>query len=91
MKGSSEIFKYPIEKFSIIFFKSSFIKSLSKSTIKSSEELRMGKKRGICVTLDEKLVKEMEKIREETGIPISLQVELRLKGYKICKIEEKET
>ncbi|MEM0096554.1 MAG: hypothetical protein QW660_07980 [Candidatus Bathyarchaeia archaeon] len=49
----------------------------------------MGKKRQVCATLDESLIKEMEEIREKTGLPISTQIELRLKGYKVCKIEER--
>lgn len=48
----------------------------------------MGKKQ-VCTTLDEELVKEMEKIRDRTGVPVSTQIELRLKGYKLCKTEEK--
>ena len=39
----------------------------------------------IIFQLDKDLVKEMEKIRDETGLPISRQVNLRLKGYKIIK------
>ncbi len=46
------------------------------------------RKRQISLTLDETLIKEMEKIREETGVPISQQVELALKGYRITKKEE---
>ncbi|MEM2738280.1 MAG: ribbon-helix-helix domain-containing protein [Candidatus Bathyarchaeia archaeon] len=45
----------------------------------------MGRKRQITFTLDEELVKEMEKVREETGLPISTQIELKLKGYKVVK------
>lgn len=45
-------------------------------------------KRQICFTVDEETAKELEKIREETGIPVSKQVELSLKGYKIVKREE---
>jgi len=48
------------------------------------------KKRAVTVSLDEKLVEEMEKIREETGIPLSVQIELRLKGYRIVKIPRRE-
>lgn len=39
----------------------------------------------LTTQIDEGLLKEMEKIRDDTGIPISRQVELRLKGYKIIK------
>lgn len=45
-------------------------------------------KRQICVQLDEDIAKSMEKIRDETGIPISRQIELKLKGFKIVKNEE---
>ena len=31
----------------------------------------------MCIRIDEGLLKEMEKIKEETGIPISCQIELR--------------
>ena len=47
-------------------------------------------KKQICFTVDEKTAKSLEKIREETGIPVSKQVELALKGYKIVKREEPE-
>ena len=46
------------------------------------------KKRQVCVRMDESLVKKMERLKEETGVPISQQIELRLKGYKICKENE---
>lgn len=45
-------------------------------------------KRQICVQVDEEIAKMMEGIRDETGIPISRQIELRLKGFKIVKDEE---
>jgi len=45
-------------------------------------------KKQICFTVDEETAKELEKIRDETGIPVSKQVELSLKGYKIVKREE---
>lgn len=43
------------------------------------------KKRQVCIRLDESVVKEMERIRDKTGMPVSKQVELKMKGYKICK------
>ena len=46
------------------------------------------KKRQVCIRVDESLVKEMERFKEKTGVPISQQIELRLKGYKICKQNE---
>ncbi|MCZ7397103.1 MAG: hypothetical protein O8C59_01150 [Candidatus Methanoperedens sp.] len=45
-------------------------------------------KRQICVQVDEEVAKKMEVIRDETGIPISRQIELKLKGFKIIKDEE---
>lgn len=43
-------------------------------------------KRHYTATIDEELVKEMEKMRDKTGIPLSTQIVLALKGYKIVKI-----
>lgn len=48
-------------------------------------------KRQICVQLDEDVAKSMEKLRDETGVPISRQIELKLKGFKIVKNEESTT
>ena len=45
-------------------------------------------KRQICFTIEEDIVKKMEKIRDTTGIPVSKQIELSLKGYKIEKVEQ---
>jgi len=45
-------------------------------------------KRQVCFTVDEKIVKEMEELREKTGVPVSTQIELRLKGYEIRKREK---
>ena len=45
-------------------------------------------KRQICFTIEEEIVKKMEKIRDNTGIPVSKQIELSLKGYKIEKVEQ---
>jgi len=42
-------------------------------------------KRQVCFRISESIVKEMEEIREKTGVPVSLQIELRLKGYEIVK------
>ena len=42
-------------------------------------------KRQVTATIDEELVEEMERIREETGVPVSTQIVLRLKGYEIVK------
>ncbi len=45
-------------------------------------------KRQICVQVDEEIAQRMEEIRDKTGIPVSRQIELRLKGFKI--VEDKE-
>ncbi len=45
----------------------------------------MGKKRQVCLMIDENEVQAMEKIRETTGLPVSRQIEMKLKGYKIVK------
>ena len=47
----------------------------------------MGKKQ-LSILLDEELVKELERIRDETGLPISKIIELKLKGYEIVKVRE---
>lgn len=46
------------------------------------------KKRQICFRIEESVVKDMEAIREKTGVPVSTQIELRLKGYEIKKAEK---
>lgn len=51
------------------------------------------RKRQICVQVDERIARNMEKIRDETGIPISRQIELKLKGFEIrrsARISEEE-
>ena len=45
-------------------------------------------KRQICVQVDEDVAKRMEDIRDKTGIPISRQIELKLKGFKIVKDDD---
>ena len=47
-------------------------------------------KRQVCFTIEEDVVKKMEGVRDKTGVPVSKQIELGLKGYKIEKIEQKE-
>ncbi len=44
-------------------------------------------KRQVCFTVDEEIIQRMEKVRETTGIPVSKQIELTLKGYEIKKKE----
>ena len=39
----------------------------------------------VCVTLPKEIVDEFIKIKDETGIPISKQIELKLKGLEISK------
>jgi len=46
-------------------------------------------KRQICIQVDEDIAKEMEEIRYKTGIPVSRQIELKLKGFKIVEDEER--
>ncbi len=46
------------------------------------------KKRQVCFTLDEELIREMEEIREKTGVSVSTQIELKLRGYEIIKKEK---
>lgn len=45
-------------------------------------------KRQISFRIEESVIKEMERIREETGVPISTQIELKLRGYSIVKFKE---
>lgn len=48
-----------------------------------------GKKRQVCFRIEESIVEEMEQIRDKTGVPVSTQIELRLKGFTITSIAEK--
>jgi hypothetical protein len=47
------------------------------------------KKRQVCFRIEESIVQEMEQIREKTGVPVSTQIELRLKGFAINSVPEK--
>ncbi|MCL4429179.1 MAG: ribbon-helix-helix domain-containing protein [Chloroflexi bacterium] len=47
------------------------------------------KKRQVCFRIEESIVEEMENIREKTGVPVSTQIELRLKGFTIISTPEK--
>jgi len=47
----------------------------------------MGKKQ-ICILLDEKEYEKLVKLRDETGLPLSKIIELKLKGYEIIKREK---
>ena len=44
-------------------------------------------KRQICCTLPDEVLEEFEKIRDEIGLPVARQVELKLKGWSIVKEE----
>jgi len=46
------------------------------------------KKRQVCFRIEESVVKDMEAVREKTGVPVSTQIELRLKGFEIKKTEK---
>lgn len=46
------------------------------------------KRRQICFTIEESEVKKMEDIKKRTGIPVSKQVEMRLKGYRVERVED---
>jgi antitoxin component of RelBE/YafQ-DinJ toxin-antitoxin module len=48
------------------------------------------RKRQVTTLLDDKTMKEFEKTRDETGVPISRLINLRMKGYKIVKINQEE-
>ena len=48
------------------------------------------KKRQVCFRIEESLVKEMQQIRDQTGVPVSTQVEMRLKGFSIARNVEKQ-
>lgn len=47
------------------------------------------KKRQVCFRIEESIVEEMEQIRDKTGVPVSTQIELRLKGFTISSLAEK--
>jgi hypothetical protein len=47
------------------------------------------KKRQVCFRIEESIVKEMEETRDKTGVPVSTQIELRLKGFAITSAPEK--
>lgn len=42
-------------------------------------------KRQVCFQIDEKDLKKFEKIKKETGLPVSRQIELKLMGWSIIK------
>ncbi len=46
------------------------------------------KKRQVCFRIEDSIVVEMENIREKTGVPVSTQIELRLKGFTINSVRK---
>jgi hypothetical protein len=48
------------------------------------------KKRQVCFRIEESIVNELENIRDKTGVPVSTQIELRLKGFTITTSVRKE-
>lgn len=46
-------------------------------------------KRQVCFQIEEEEAKTMEEVRDETGIPISRQLQLMLRGYEIVKKDKK--
>lgn len=45
------------------------------------------RKRIISATLDEDVVREMERVKKETGVSVSAQIQLALKGYRVVPNE----
>ncbi len=54
------------------------------------EHMAGAKKRQVCFRLEESLVQKMEQIRDQTGVPLSTQIEMRLKGFSITRNVEKK-
>lgn len=44
--------------------------------------------RQICIRLQEYVIKRLEQVRELTGMPVSEQINLLLKGYRIVRIDD---
>ncbi len=49
------------------------------------------RKRQVCFRIEESLVQEMEHVRDLTGVPVSTQIEMRLKGFTIQQIGKKQS
>jgi antitoxin component of RelBE/YafQ-DinJ toxin-antitoxin module len=49
------------------------------------------KKRQVCFRIEDSIVAEMENIRDKTGVPVSTQIELRLKGFTITSTKKEGT
>lgn len=43
----------------------------------------------LTVNVDEKTYRELEKQREETGLPISQLIQMKLKGFEPTKVAKK--
>ena len=52
-------------------------------------EMNRTKKRQVCIRIEESMLEEMEQVREKTGVPVSKQIELRLKGFTITSALER--
>jgi len=50
----------------------------------------MGKKQ-VCILLDEEEYEKLVKIRDETGLPLSKIIELKLRGFEIVRTGEKKS
>lgn len=48
----------------------------------------MGEKRTVTAQIDEKEVRRMEKVKEETGLSFSAQINLAMRGYEIVRRPE---
>ena len=59
------------------------------ASINAGMIMSRAKKRQVCFRIEESIVKEMEQIRDKTGVPVSTQIELRLKGFTITSIAER--
>ena len=46
-------------------------------------------KKQICFTIDEEIYYDLKREAEDTGLPLSKILELKIKGYKIVKKEVK--
>lgn len=45
-------------------------------------------KKQITSSIDEDIIKDMERLRDEAGIPVSTQIEIRLKGFTIIPFSD---
>ena len=59
-------------------------------TLNVSHGGSMGKKQ-ICILLDEEEYEKLARIRDETGLPLSKIIELKLKGFEIVRVREKKS